>query len=103
MSIQAEEVRQMALLARLALSEEEINSLARDLASILDHMQALREADVEGVSPMGGVSEHDAPLREDVVGADPLHLPLDEIAPAREEGFFIVPRLAALDAEGSSQ
>jgi aspartyl-tRNA(Asn)/glutamyl-tRNA(Gln) amidotransferase subunit C len=92
-------VRQIASLARLDLEEAEIESMARDLGSILDHMRELGEVEVGRVAPMGGVSEHPAPFREDVGGADPLHLPLEEVAPAWEERLFVVPRLAALDGD----
>jgi aspartyl-tRNA(Asn)/glutamyl-tRNA(Gln) amidotransferase subunit C len=99
MSLTPHDVRQISTLARLDLDEEEVDSLTRELGSILDHMRELSEAEVEGVAPMGGVSAHPAPFREDAQGADPLHLPLERIAPAWEEGLFVVPRLAALDAD----
>jgi len=99
MSITPDEVRQIANLARLELGAGEIGEMARDLGSILDHMRVLVEVDVEGAAPMGGVSEHPAPMRPDWPGADPLHLSVGDVAPAWEERFFVVPRLAALDAD----
>lgn len=99
MNISSREVRQIAELARLELSDEEIERFARDLGTILTHVDALKAVDTEDVAPMGGVTEHVAPFREDEIGADPLEVPIDEFAPAFEEGFFIVPRLAALDAD----
>lgn len=99
MEITRREVEQIAELARLALTPEEVEGLRADLGSILGHVHELRAAEVEGVAPMGGVSEHPAPMREDASGADALRLPLDEISPSRVEGFFTVPRLAALDAD----
>jgi|SRR5690606_3670047 len=103
MTIRREEVQQIAALARLELNEEELASLARDLGSILDHIEELSTVDVEGVEPMEGVSGHPAPMRRDEPGADPLHRRPEEIAPAWEEGFFLVPRLAALDAEAGGE
>jgi aspartyl-tRNA(Asn)/glutamyl-tRNA(Gln) amidotransferase subunit C len=98
-SITKEEVQQIAVLARLALKPAEIEEMAASLSSILDHIVELAALHTEGVPPMGGVSEHPAPMREDQPGADPLHLPPEELAPAWEERFFLVPRLASLDAD----
>jgi aspartyl-tRNA(Asn)/glutamyl-tRNA(Gln) amidotransferase subunit C len=103
MPLTPRDVRQISALARLDLDEEEIASLTRELGSILDHMRELGEAEVDGVTPMGGVSAHPAPFREDLEGADPLHLPLEQIAPAWEERLFVVPRLAALDADAVAE
>jgi Asp-tRNA(Asn)/Glu-tRNA(Gln) amidotransferase C subunit len=38
-------------------------------------------------------------VREDVVGADALSRAVEEVAPDWRDGFFVVPRLAALDAD----
>jgi aspartyl-tRNA(Asn)/glutamyl-tRNA(Gln) amidotransferase subunit C len=99
MRISREEVEQIAALARLRLQEDEIEVIARDLGSILEHMKELGEVELAEVAPMGGVSEHAAPMREDEPRPDALHLPLGRLAPALTEGFFTVPRLAALDAD----
>jgi aspartyl-tRNA(Asn)/glutamyl-tRNA(Gln) amidotransferase subunit C len=99
MKIERREIEQIARLARLDLSEGEVAAMADDLASILDHIQALEAAGTESVSPVAGMSEHAAPMRDDTPGADALHLPLSEMAPSFEENFFTVPRLEALDAD----
>src|SRR5690606_21117263 len=88
-----------AVLARLALSEEELDALTRDLGSILEHMRVLGTVDTESLPPMGGVSEHPAPFREDRTGADPLQNEIAVFAPGWTDRFFTVPRLAALDAD----
>lgn len=99
MQLTRTEVEGIAALARLDLDEAEKDGLAHDLASILEHMTALREVDVDDVPPMEGVSEHPAPFRDDEPRPDPLEITLPELAPAFSEGFFVVPRLAALDAD----
>ncbi|HUE97483.1 MAG TPA: Asp-tRNA(Asn)/Glu-tRNA(Gln) amidotransferase subunit GatC [Longimicrobiaceae bacterium] len=103
MSLTRGEVEQVARLARLSLEEEEVAGLTRDLGSILEHMRELAEADLEGVPPTGGMGEHPAPMRADEPGADPLAIELSELAPRFEESFFLVPRLAALDAEALAE
>ncbi len=73
--------------------------MSKQLGSILEHMEVLRRAEVAGVPPLAGVSEHTAPLREDRPLPDPLHIEPQAFAPAWVEPFFVVPRLAALDAD----
>jgi aspartyl-tRNA(Asn)/glutamyl-tRNA(Gln) amidotransferase subunit C len=88
-----EEVRQLATLARLQLSEEEVASMTGDLAAILDYVDALRELDTTDVEPMTHAVPFDCPLRADVVGPS---LSLEEAlanAPRREGSFFEVPRI----------
>jgi aspartyl-tRNA(Asn)/glutamyl-tRNA(Gln) amidotransferase subunit C len=88
-----EEVRQLATLARLQLSEEEVASMTGDLAAILDYVDALRELDTTDVEPMTHAVPFDCPLRADQVGPS---LSLEEAlanAPRREGSFFEVPRI----------
>jgi aspartyl-tRNA(Asn)/glutamyl-tRNA(Gln) amidotransferase subunit C len=96
MAIAREELERIAGLARLELSEDEAERLTRDCGAILDYFQTLRELaldDVADESPAGA-----APLREDRAGADRLLRPLRELAPAWRDGFFVLPRLPAMDA-----
>jgi aspartyl-tRNA(Asn)/glutamyl-tRNA(Gln) amidotransferase subunit C len=99
MPITLGEVEQIARLARLALAPDEVSAIARDLDSILGHVRELERVDTSGVAPMRGVGDQPAPMREDLAGHDPLQLDLQKIAPAMEGRFFLVPRLAALDAD----
>jgi aspartyl-tRNA(Asn)/glutamyl-tRNA(Gln) amidotransferase subunit C len=91
--ITAEEVRELALLARLRLSDAEVTRMAGDLAAILDYVDALRALDTTSVEPMTHAVPFDCPLREDQVRPS---LPLEEAlanAPRREASFFQVPRI----------
>ena len=68
MNITEQEVRRVAELANLALTEEEIARMARDLSGILEHVDKLNELDTTGVEPMAQVlfdAEETATLRED--------------------------------------
>ena len=103
MSISRSEVEEVAKLAKLALTDDEIQEITRDLGSILDHMAELRTADADALPPMRGVSEHPAPYRDDQPGADPLGRAVEEFAPDWTERVFTVPRLAALDADALAE
>ncbi len=86
-------VDQVALLARLELSEEEKELYASQLASILEYAERLRELDTDDVAPTMHVLPLQNVFRDDEVGA---HLLPDETlsnAPQRENGFFRVPRI----------
>jgi aspartyl-tRNA(Asn)/glutamyl-tRNA(Gln) amidotransferase subunit C len=99
MSVSPEEVRRIAALARLELGDDEVVEMSRQLSSILEHMEALGQVDVSEAAAVAGVFDEQAPLRDDRVGFDPLGRPVDEIAPDWRDAFFVVPRLAALDAD----
>jgi aspartyl-tRNA(Asn)/glutamyl-tRNA(Gln) amidotransferase subunit C len=99
MSVSPEEVRRIAALARLELAEPEVSEMSRQLSSILDHMAALGQVDATEAGPVAEVFDAPAPLREDRVGFDPLARPVNDIAPDWRDAFFVVPRLAALDAD----
>ena len=73
--------------------------MSEQLSSILGHMDALAQVNASGSDSFVPASEGAAPLRADVERFDPLVRPVPEIAPDWRETFFVVPRLAALDAE----
>ena len=83
----------VAALARVALSEDEIASMTRDLEQMLDYVAALDRLDTEGVAPTAHGFELATPLRPDLAVA-----PLDPEtalanAPAREGSAFLVPKV----------
>lgn len=101
--IRPEEVREIAVLARLALSDEEVTRMTHDLDAILGYVEALRELDTADTEPMTHAVPFDCPLRPDVRGEP---LTVDEAlrnAPRREASFFQVPRIVpAAGASGAS-
>lgn len=91
----------MAELARLSLDARELAALTDQLNAILEHMEALDAAPVDGPPSTEEVGEA-APLRSDEAAGDPLAVAPVGIAPSWDGGFFTVPRLALRDGlEGS--
>jgi aspartyl-tRNA(Asn)/glutamyl-tRNA(Gln) amidotransferase subunit C len=87
------EVREIARLARLRLTEDEVARMARELDAILTHIEELRQVDTGAVEPMTHAVPFDCPMRDDQVGE---MLPVDEAlrsAPRRDGDFFEVPRV----------
>lgn len=97
MAVSRQEVLQVAQLARLRLTPEEVDRFTAQLSGILDHIEVLSAIDVTGVEAVDGMTEASAPLRSDELAADALLSPVSAIAPGWEDGFFTVPRVAALD------
>jgi aspartyl-tRNA(Asn)/glutamyl-tRNA(Gln) amidotransferase subunit C len=101
--ITPEEVRELALLARLRLTDQEVGRLTTDLAAILDYVNALGALDVSGVDPMTHAVPFDCPTRADEVRPS---LPVDEAlanAPRREGSFFQVPRIVPGPGAGGDE
>jgi aspartyl-tRNA(Asn)/glutamyl-tRNA(Gln) amidotransferase subunit C len=98
MSVNREQVLQVAKLAKLQLGEDEIAQLTEELNRILAHVGELSAAETASVEGLSGAAEWPAPLRDDVAGADPLLQSSSTLSAHFANGFFTVPRLAALDA-----
>ena len=93
MSVTPEQVRHIARLARIAMSDEEIAALAPELNNILDWVEQLGEVDTEGVEPLTAVIDQKLRLREDVVTDGDCRDAVLANAPAAEHGFFAVPKV----------
>jgi aspartyl/glutamyl-tRNA(Asn/Gln) amidotransferase C subunit len=85
----------------LKLDAKERERLTRDCQAILGYFETIRRVDAEAAESAAAL-ERAARLREDRVGSDPLERPPAEIAPAWREGYFVVPRLPAMDADGGT-
>lgn len=96
MAVDRDDLLKAKELAELELSDAEVDALTRDCRLILQAFDAMRELDISTVEPAGAL-EHAAPLREDAENCDPLELPPAEMAPEWRDGFYVLPRLAALD------
>jgi aspartyl-tRNA(Asn)/glutamyl-tRNA(Gln) amidotransferase subunit C len=93
MKITADEVRQTALLGRLALSEDEVKRLTGELDAILGYMEQLAALDTTGVEPTTHAVPVELPFRDDTLGEQfSLETALSD-APRREGAFFEVPKI----------
>lgn len=94
MKITEEEVRYVAALANLSLTEEEVARLRRDLDGILTHIDRLNAIDVDGVEPMSQVlfGGGDA-LRDDLVQPSLDNQSALANAPQPGGGYFKVPKV----------
>jgi len=93
MSVTPEQVRHIARLARIAMSDEEIAALAPELNNILGWVEQLSEVNTEGVEPLTAVIDQKLRLRDDVVTDGDCRDAVLANAPAAEHGFFAVPKV----------
>ena len=93
MSVDAETVRRIADLARIAVAEEEIGSLQAELNAILAFVEQLSEVDVTGVEPMTSVTPMEMRRRPDLVTDGGIADEIVRNAPAAEDHFFLVPKV----------
>ena len=93
MSVTPEQVRHIARLARIAMSDEEIAALAPELNNILGWVEQLGEVDTEGVEPLTAVIDQKLRLRDDQVNDGDCRDAVLANAPAAEHGFFAVPKV----------
>jgi len=93
MSVDAETVRRVAHLARIAVANEEVEPLRGELNAILAFVEQLSEVDVEGVEPMTSVTPMAVKMRDDEVTDGGIADAIMANAPAREDHFFLVPKV----------
>jgi aspartyl-tRNA(Asn)/glutamyl-tRNA(Gln) amidotransferase subunit C len=93
MSVDADTVRRIAHLARIAVPETEIEHLQGELNSMLAFVEQLQEVNVEGVEPMTSVTPMAMKKRADAVTDGGIAGNIVKNAPASEDNFFLVPKV----------
>jgi len=93
MSVDADTVRRIARLARIAVSEAEIPHLKGELNAMLAFVEQLSEVDVEGVEPMTSVTPMEMKKRADVVNDGEIADDIVRNAPETQDHFFLVPKV----------
>ena len=93
MSVNPEQVRHIAKLARIAMSDGEIEALVPELNNILGWVDQLSEVNTDGVEPLTAVIANTLRLRKDVVNDGNVRDDVLANAPNAEHGFFAVPKV----------
>ncbi len=93
MSVDAATVRHIARLARIAVSDAEVEALAPELNNILGWVEQLGEVNTEGVEPLTAVIDQKLRLREDEVTDGDCRDAVLANAPDAQHGFFAVPKV----------
>jgi aspartyl-tRNA(Asn)/glutamyl-tRNA(Gln) amidotransferase subunit C len=93
MSLDLAQIRRVAGLARIAVSEDEARATAEQLAGVLGLIAEMQAVDTTGVEPMSHALDVVQRLREDAVTETDRHAEFQAIAPAVEAGLYLVPKV----------
>ena len=93
MSLTADQIRQVAHLARLELKPELVEKYARELSNILDMVGQLVRSDTSGTEPMAHPLDMSQRLRPDAVSEPNKREEFQAHAPAVKHGLYIVPKV----------
>jgi aspartyl-tRNA(Asn)/glutamyl-tRNA(Gln) amidotransferase subunit C len=93
MALDKAAVAHIASLARIRLSEAELEPLAGELSQILNWVEQLNEVDTTGVPPMASATAATLPMRDDTVTDGGCPEAILGNAPRTARGFFIVPKV----------
>jgi aspartyl-tRNA(Asn)/glutamyl-tRNA(Gln) amidotransferase subunit C len=93
MSVSSQQVRHIAKLARIGMSDAEIEALVPELNNILGWVEQLGEVNTDGVEPLTAVIDQKLRLRDDVVDDGDIRQDVLANAPEAQHGFFAVPKV----------
>ena len=93
MSLSPEQIKQVALLARLSLPADKVEPYARQLSNILEMVGQLSNAATDNVTPMAHPLDMVQRLRPDAVTEPNRREDYQAIAPAVDNGLYLVPKV----------
>ena len=93
MSVDADTVRRIAHLARIAVADSEVEHLRGELNAMLAFVEQLQEVDVAGVEPMTSVTPMAMKKRPDTITDGGIADDIVKNAPASQDHFFLVPKV----------
>ncbi len=93
MALDREDVKNIAQLARLELSEESIGQYQTELSSILELVEQMNAVNTDNVQPLAHPTDAVQRLRSDVVTESNQREKYMACAPAQENGLFLVPKV----------
>jgi len=93
MAVDAETVRRVAHLARVAIAEDEVEHLRGELNAIIAFVEQLAEVEVAGIEPMTSLTPMAIMMRRDEVTEGGIADDILANAPEREDHFFLVPKV----------
>lgn len=93
MTLTVKEVKNIAHLARIGFSDEEIEGFTGNLSRIIDLVDQLDEAETDDVVPMAHPLHMNQPMRQDTVTETDQRDRYQENAPRTAAGLYLVPRV----------
>ena len=93
MAIEQDEIAKIAELARIRIADEQIGELTQRITEILGMVDQLQAAETEGIEPMANPLDATQQLRPDTVTESNRREAFQAIAPAVEDGLYLVPKV----------
>ena len=93
MSIDKDTVKHISKLARISLDEKKIDSLSKDLSSIMKFIEKLNELNTDKTSPLTSIINASLRTREDEVKDGNIRDQILKNSPEKSEEFFVVPKV----------
>ena len=93
MALNIEDIMRIAHLARIEINDSEANTTLIKLSGILDLIEQMQAVDTTGITPMLHSQDLVQRLREDVVTQTNQREAFQAIAPATQDGLYLVPRV----------
>jgi aspartyl-tRNA(Asn)/glutamyl-tRNA(Gln) amidotransferase subunit C len=93
MSLSPDDVKRIARLARIEIDDAQALATQAQLNTIFDLIAAMQAVDTRGIAPMAHAQEVTQRLRADVVTETDRHAAFQAIAPAVENGLYLVPKV----------
>lgn len=93
MSINNDDVEKIAHLARLDIDHGQLETYTKNLSGILKLVEQMNEVDTTGIAPMAHPRDSKLRLRDDIVSESNEREKFLKLAPASENGLFLVPKV----------
>ena len=93
MSIDKNQVKKAAKLSRISLDDSKLESLSKDLASILNFVEQLNELDTKKIDPLTSIVDKTLEPRTDKINDGEIKNEILKNSPDKNEDFFIVPKV----------
>ena len=93
MSIDKDTVKHIAKLARISLDEKKINSLSKDLSSIIEFIEKLNDLNTEKIVPLTSIINASLQSRKDEILEGKIRDQILKNSPEKNEEFFVVPKV----------
>ena len=93
MSIDKDTVKHISKLARISLEEKKIDSLSKDLSSIMKFIEKLKELNTDKTAPLTSIINASLKSREDEVKDGKIRDQILKNSPEKNEEFFVVPKV----------
>jgi len=93
MALYSEDIQRIAHLARIEITADEAVDVRTKLDSIFDLIERMRAVDTNGIVPMSHAQEVTLPLREDAVTETNRRELYQSVAPAVQDGLYLVPKV----------